>query len=211
MLKRVFDMFFSACALFALFPVFAVIAILVKLDSPGPVFYRGRRIGKNGRGFDMIKFRTMVPDAERRGFIHVARGDLRITRIGRFLRKYKLDELPQLINVLKGDMSLVGPRPQVKHYVDLYSPEERKSLDVLPGMTDPASIRYIDQEGLVDGEDLDRSYCREIEPDKNRLRIRYVLERSFAGDMVIIANTLRALFQKIIFGRDRDRKKGGLS
>jgi lipopolysaccharide/colanic/teichoic acid biosynthesis glycosyltransferase len=198
MIKRIFDFIFSLLGLILLLPLFLVISFLIKLDSKGPVFYRGERVGRFGKIFKIWKFRTMVPDAEKRGSIHAAASDPRITKIGRFLRKFKLDELPQLINILKGEMSFVGPRPQVKYYVDFYTEEEKISLNVRPGMTDYASIRYINQEDLVDEKNVDKSYQEKIEPEKNRLRIKYAKDNSLFIDVKIILITIITIIKKII-------------
>ena len=198
MIKRLFDIIFSLFGLILLFPLFLIIAILIKLHSPEPAFYRGERVGRFGKIFKMFKFRTMIPNAEKMGSIHASRNDSRITKIGRFLRRYKIDELPQLINVLKGEMSFVGPRPQVKYYVDLYNKEEKISLTVRPGMTDYATIRYINQEDLVDEKNVDKSYQENIEPEKNRLRVKYAKNHSFFIDIQIIFQTILVIIKKII-------------
>ena len=198
MLKRFFDIIFSLFGLIIVSPLLGLIAIIIKMDSKGPVFYRGERVGRFGKTFKIWKFRTMVENAEKIGSIHASSNDPRITKIGKFLRKYKLDELPQLINILKGEMSFVGPRPQVKYYVDLYNEEEKISLIVRPGMTDYASIRYINQEDLVDEENVDKSYQEKIEPEKNQLRVKYAKNNSLLIDAKIIFQTILAIVKKII-------------
>jgi lipopolysaccharide/colanic/teichoic acid biosynthesis glycosyltransferase len=198
MLKRILDKLFSLIGLILLLPILLVVSLMIKLHDGGPVFYRAERVGRFGKIIKVWKFRTMVPNAERVGSIHASASDPRITRIGRFLRKYKIDELPQLINILKGEMSFVGPRPQVKHYVDLYSKEERISLTVRPGMTDYASIRFVNQEDLVDENDVDESYRKRIEPEKNRLRVKYAKNNSLLVDVKIILQTVRAIITKIV-------------
>ena len=198
MAKRLFDIIFSFFGLIIVSPLLGLIAIIIKMDSKGPVFYRGERVGRFGKTFKIWKFRTMVENAEKIGSIHASSNDPRITKIGKFLRKYKLDELPQLINILKGEMSFVGPRPQVKYYVDLYNEEEKISLIVRPGMTDYASIRYINQEDLVDEENVDKSYQEKIEPEKNQLRVKYAKNNSLLIDAKIIFQTILAIVKKII-------------
>lgn len=193
-LKRLFDLFFSALAILVLSPVLLTIAVLIRLGSPGPLFYRGVRTGLNGVPFRIYKFRTMVPDAERVGGPSTALNDPRLTRMGKFLRSYKLDELPQLINILKGEMSIVGPRPQVERYTSLYQGDERLILTVRPGLTDLASIHFINLDEILGDGDVDEKYLHGIEPCKNVLRIKYVKERSFLGDLKIIGLTLLRLF-----------------
>lgn len=189
MMKRSFDVLFGLAGLIVLSPLMAVIASLIKMDSEGPVFYRGVRTGLHGKPFRIFKFRTMVAHAERLGGPSTALNDPRITKVGRFLRKYKLDELPQLINILINDMSFVGPRPQVEKYTRLYDEQENIILNVKPGLTDYASIYYIHLDVLLGDENVDEKYIREIEPHKNRLRIQYVKEQSFLRDMKILAMT----------------------
>ena len=196
--KRIIDFILAFFLLILLSPVILFISVLIKLDSMGSVFYKGERVGQFGKPFKMLKFRTMVPNAEKIGTIHAAKNDPRITKVGRFLRTYKLDEIPQLINIVKGEMSFVGPRPQVKHYVDLYNDEERISLNVVPGMTDYATICYINQEDLMDENNVDRSYKENIEPIKNKLRIKYVKEGSLFIDAKIVFQTFLAIIKKII-------------
>lgn len=192
--KRLFDLGASAVALFALLPVLAAIAALVKKSSKGPVFYRGNRQGLGGRSFFMLKFRTMLVDAEQLGGSSTADDDPRITKIGKWLRRYKLDELPQLWNVLIGEMSLVGPRPQVLHDVDKYSEEERQTLSVRPGITDWSSIRFRNEGEILKGQpDPDRAYIELIRPEKIRLQLHYVRNRSFLTDLKILWATLLAL------------------
>ncbi|MBU2540154.1 sugar transferase [Patescibacteria group bacterium] len=197
-LKRILDFIFALLGLILLSPLLIVIRLLVKLDSKGPVFYKGERVGKFGKIFKIYKFRTMVPNAEKIGTIHASRNDPRITKIGKFLRRSKLDELPQLINVLNGEMSFVGPRPQVKYYVDLYTEEEKIILNVSPGMTDYASIYYINQEDFIDEENVDKSYREKIEPQKNKLRVKYAKNNSLFIDAGIFFQTIFTIIKKII-------------
>lgn len=190
MAKRIFDLAAAATGLALLSPFLVAIALLVKLGSRGPVFYRGERTGLNGKPFRIFKFRTMVADAETKGGPSTALNDPRITRIGKFLRRYKLDEMPQLFNIMKGQMSFVGPRPQVERYTRLYQGEEAIILSVRPGLTDYASIHFINMDATLGDGDVDRKYLDEVEPLKNRLRVKYVRERSFLVDMKILLKTL---------------------
>jgi len=199
MLKRAFDLGFSVGALLLLFPVFLVSAVWIRRDSPGPVFYRGIRVGRWGRTFRIYKFRTMVADAEQRGGPSSSEDDPRITRAGRFLRKYKLDELPQLINVVLGDMSLVGPRPEVPHYVDLYTEEEKSILSVRPGISDWASIWNSDEGAFLAGSpNAEKTYQEEIRPEKIRLQLKYVREQSFRVDLKILAETAKLVGARLL-------------
>ena len=192
MIKRAFDICASFFGLILISPALLAIAIAIKRDSPGPVFYRGERIGKNGRPFKIFKFRTMVVNADSIGPSSTAADDTRITKVGRFIRnKYQLDEFPQLINVLKGDMSLVGPRPQVPWAVELYTTEEKETiLSVRPGMTDWASVKFPNEgEILLGSKDPDKDYLEKIAPEKTRLQIEYVKNHSFMVDLNILAKT----------------------
>ena len=194
--KRVFDFTLASAALVVLSPLLAVVGLAIKLDSTGPVFYRGARVGLNGKRFRMLKFRSMIVNAEAVGGSSTPDDDPRVTKVGRFLRGAKLDELPQLINVLKGDMSFVGPRPQVQWAVDRYTPEERLVLTVRPGITDYASLRFANEGEILKGStDPDRDYMEKIHPEKMRLSLEYVRSRSFATDLAIIGRTLGAVFK----------------
>jgi len=194
-MKRIFDIAFSLLGLTALSPFLFTLAILIKREDSGSVFYRGVRVGRHGKPFRIFKFRTMVVDAERLGASSTSDDDPRITRIGKFLRKYKLDELPQLINVLKGDMSIVGPRPEVKKFTDMYMDEEKTILRIRPGITDWASIWNSDEGVLLEGSvDPDRDYLEKIRPEKIRLQLEYVKRRSLWVDLKIIVQTLAKLF-----------------
>ena len=174
-----------------------MLAIWIKIDSEGPVFYRQVRVGKGNRDFRLFKFRSMRVGSDRKGLITVGGRDPRVTRSGYYIRKYKLDELPQLINVFTGDMSLVGPRPEVRKYVDLYTPEQMHVLDVRPGITDPASIRYRNENELLDqAEDPDRYYIEVIMPDKLRLNLEYVAKHSFWSDIGLIFKTFEEIIRK---------------
>lgn len=197
MTKRIFDMMCSACGLLILSPLLLWIAWQIKSVDGGPVFYRGLRVGLDGKAFRIFKFRTMVVDAEKLGGSSTSDDDKRITRIGKFLRKYKLDELPQLINVLVGDMSFVGPRPEVKKFTDMYTEEEKVILTVRPGITDWASLWNPDEGALLKGSlDPDKDYIEKIRPEKIRLQLKYVRERSFFADIQIIFLTLKTILIK---------------
>jgi lipopolysaccharide/colanic/teichoic acid biosynthesis glycosyltransferase len=194
--KRLFDFLAATAGLLLLSPLLLAIALVVKLDSDGPVLYAAPRVGQGGGMFRMYKFRTMVANADRIGSSSTPNDDPRITHVGRLLRAYKLDELPQLINVLLGTMSLVGPRPQVKWAVDLYTPEERGVLAVPPGITDYASLRFPNEgEILRDSTDPDRDYMEKIHPEKMRLSLEYVRCRSFRTDLSILAQTVATVFK----------------
>lgn len=195
MLKRAFDFFGALAFIILLAPLLLLFGIWVKVDSPGSVFYRGIRTGRYGKPFRIFKFRTMVANAEKVGGPSTALNDPRITRIGRFLRKYKFDELPQLFNILLGDMSFVGPRPQVERYTQLYNDEEKIMLEVRPGLTDYASIEFINLDQLLGDDDVDEKYLREIEPEKNRLRMKYAREHSLLVDLKIIYMTVLQLMR----------------
>jgi lipopolysaccharide/colanic/teichoic acid biosynthesis glycosyltransferase len=189
-IKRSFDVMVATIALVIVAPLLPLAALMVKLSSRGPVFYRGTRVGLNGKLFPMLKFRTMVVDAESLGGSATAADDPRITRFGKFLRRYKFDELPQLFNVLLGDMSLVGPRPEVEKYVNLYSPEEKAILTVRPGITDWASIWNSNEAAVLEGSrDPERTYEELIRPTKLALQLLYVRDHSFFVDLKILFHT----------------------
>lgn len=188
---RFFDFVLSLVGLVILAPVFIVLAVWIKIDSVGPVFYKQIRVGQNGKDFGLFKFRSMVVDADKKGLITVGGRDPRITRSGYFIRKYKLDELPQLINVLVGDMSLVGPRPEVRKYVELYDDEQNKVLSVKPGITDYASIEYMDEnEILGKSTDPEKTYIEEIMPEKIKYNMKYIKNRSLIEYFKIIFLTV---------------------
>ena len=188
--KRLTDVVLSMAAVCVSAPAMLVIAVLIKLDSKGPVLYRGARAGRDGKVFHILKFRSMVVDAESKGGFSTAIDDPRLTRVGRFLRRFKLDELPQFFNVFSGDMSLVGPRPQVLFYTNRYTDEERLILSVKPGITDLATLYFADMDSVLGSGDVDSRYMNDIEPVKNRLRIRYVREQSYVLDLRILVETL---------------------
>lgn len=189
MIKRAFDILVSFFGLILLFPLFIVVAIFVKIDSKGPIFFSQERIGKDFKPFRILKFRTMVQTKD--GPFITAANDQRITRIGKYLRRYKIDELPQLFNVLKGDMSLVGPRPEIKRYVDLFESEYRTILKVRPGITDPASIRYSNEEIILSqSPDYEGLYIKKILPEKINLSIEYIKNHNMIIDIMIILKTI---------------------
>ncbi|KAB1065705.1 sugar transferase [Salibacter halophilus] len=190
MLKRLFDLVSAGLVLVLLFPVLTVIALAIVLDSKGGIFYRQTRVGKNGKTFRLYKFRTMRPNSDKLQ-ITVGHRDPRVTKIGYLLRKYKLDEFPQLLNILKGEMSVVGPRPEVPKYVELYTPEQREVLSVRPGLTDYASLKFVDEsELLAESDNPEQTYREEIMPAKLKLGREYVEKQSFFTDLKIIFQTL---------------------
>ncbi len=183
-MKRLFDFVVSLIGLIVLSPVMAVIALCIVTDSKGGVFFRGERVGRYGKSFRIFKFRSMVPDCEGKGKWNVGDRDERITRVGHFLRKSKLDELPQLLNVLKGEMSLVGYRPELRFYVDMYTEKEMPILDLKPGVTDWASMANFEQfKGFTASEDPDAFYLEQVRPLKLRLQLYYRYNHSFGGDL----------------------------
>ncbi|MBC7363280.1 MAG: sugar transferase [Candidatus Aminicenantes bacterium] len=189
--KRAFDFIFSTLGLVFLFPFFLIIALMIKIEDGGPVLFIQKRVGYKGRPFFMYKFRTMVVDAEKKGNLLTVGGDPRITKSGRLLRKFKLDELPQLINVIKGEMSLVGPRPEVEKYVNLYTNEQREVLNLYPGITDPASIEYVNEsELLAQSSDPEKLYVEKIMPEKIRINLEYARKASWWTDFLVIVKTL---------------------
>lgn len=197
MAKRAFDIVFGVLGLIVLMPVFVLIGILIKLDSLGPVFYKGLRAGRFGQPIQIYKFRTMVPNMEKPGGDTTALRDPRITRVGTVLRRYKIDELPQLLNIIKGEMSFVGPRPELFAYTDRYSSIERCILEVRPGVTDLSSMEFGSLDECVGPIDADKVFEETILPRKNKLRMKYVQEQSFLLDMRIIARTIWIIWSKV--------------
>jgi lipopolysaccharide/colanic/teichoic acid biosynthesis glycosyltransferase len=196
MLKRLFDILLAVIGIVILLPLLIVIALLITIDSKGGIFYIQQRIGKNGKPFGLYKFRTMHTDADKKGLLTVGGRDPRITKTGYWLRKYKLDELPQLFNVLKGDMSIVGPRPEVKKYTDLYNDEQRKVLSVKPGITDYASIEYVDEnELLAKAENPEETYVNIIMPHKLELNKKYIENNNLITDIKIILLTIKKIIR----------------
>ena len=193
-MKRIFDVTASGLGLLLLSPLFLIVAIWIRLDSPGPVFYRQTRVGRYNKDFRLLKFRSMRVGSDKKGLITIGGRDPRVTRSGYYIRKYKLDELPQLINVFKGDMSLVGPRPEVRKYVDLYTPEQLHVLDVRPGITDMASIRYRNENELLEqAADPEQFYRDTVMQDKLRINLEYISDHSFFKDIKIILMTFKAV------------------
>ena len=194
MMKRFFDIVASGCGLLVLLPLFLVIAIWIKLDSKGPVFYRQVRVGRHNKDFRIIKFRSMRVGADKGSLVTIGGRDPRITRSGYFIRKYKLDELPQLINVFIGQMSIVGPRPEVRHYVDYWTKEPLHVLDVRPGITDPASIKFRNENELMEKADNPENYyINVIMQEKIRLYLEYVGKVGFWYDIKLIFKTFKVI------------------
>jgi lipopolysaccharide/colanic/teichoic acid biosynthesis glycosyltransferase len=190
-MKRSFDILFSLFFLITLFPLFFLIAIIIIADSGLPVFYSQIRVGKNNIDFSLLKFRTMKKDADKLGLLTIGEKDARITSIGYVLRRFKLDELPQLLNVLIGEMSMVGPRPEVRKYVDMYNAEQKKVLSIVPGITDRASIEYSNEnEVLAQSENPEKHYIQVVMPAKLKLNLDYVENRGFGSDLRIIVKTI---------------------
>ena len=189
-MKRLFDILASGLGLVVLGPLFLLLAIWIKLDSSGPVFYRQVRVGRFNRDFRIYKFRSMKVGSDKGSQVTIGDRDPRITRSGYFIRKYKLDELPQLINVFIGDMSLVGPRPEVRHYVNYWTPEQMRALDVRPGITDPASIKFRNENELMEhASDPEKYYIEVVMQEKLHLYLEYVDNHSFWSDIVLIFKT----------------------
>ena len=189
-MKRIFDVIASGLGLIVLSPLFLILAIWIKLDSKGPVFYRQVRVGYKNKDFRIFKFRSMRVGADKGSLVTIGGHDPRVTRSGYFIRKFKFDELPQLINVFLGDMSLVGPRPEVRHYVDYWTPEQMHVLDVRPGITDPASIKFRNENELMEkAEDPEKYYIEVIMQEKIRLYLEYVEKHSFFYDLGLIFKT----------------------
>ncbi|MBH1960167.1 MAG: sugar transferase [Flavobacteriia bacterium] len=195
-MKRLFDVFFSLFGIAVLLPVYLLISLLISADSKGGVIYRQERTGRGGKIFQVLKFRTMRPDSFNKGALTVGSRDPRITNIGYYLRKYKLDELPQLFNVLWGDMSFVGPRPEVKKYTDLYTAEQQRVLQVRPGITDYASIKFRNENDLLSAsDDPEKLYIEEIMPEKLTLNLKYINDNNVFKDIKIIFDTFYAIIK----------------
>lgn len=196
-MKRIFDIIASGFGLLLLSPLFVIIAIWIMLDSKGPVFYRQVRVGRHNKDFKIFKFRSMCQDADKGSLVTIGGRDPRITRSGYFIRKYKIDELPQLINVLLGDMSLVGPRPEVRHYVNYWTKEQMRVLDVRPGITDPASIRFRNENELLQKADNpEEYYINVIMQEKIKLYLEYVANASFLYDIKLIFETFKVVIKE---------------
>ncbi len=197
MVKRVFDLLASAVGLILLSPLFLVVALWIKCDSRGPVFYRQTRVGRGNVDFRLFKFRSMFVDSDKKGLLTVGGHDSRVTKSGYFIRKYKLDELPQLINVFIGDMSFVGPRPEVRRYVNLYTKEQLHVLDVRPGITDRASVKYRNENDLLaKASDPEEYYINVIMQDKLAINLDYVANHTLLSDISLIFSTFGAIIRK---------------
>ena len=192
MFKRIFDIIISVLGLLILFPFLLIISLLIIIESRGGIFFKQQRVGRNNRDFFLIKFRSMRKNSDKSGLLTIGAKDKRITKTGYYLRKYKLDEIPQLINILKGEMSFVGPRPEVRKYVDLYNEQQRKVLRVKPGLTDYASIEYFNESEILSSKpDPEKVYIDEIMPAKLDLNLKYIDEKSFFTDFKIIFRTIK--------------------
>jgi len=191
LLKRLFDIIASLLGIIILIPFLFIISIFIVCGSGFPIFYLQRRVGKDGKDFNLFKFRTMANNSDKKGLLTIGGRDSRVTKIGYYLRKYKLDELPQLLNVFIGDMSLVGPRPEVRKYVNLYNDMQKKVLQVKPGITDLASIEFFDENEML-GKSLnpEQTYITEVMPKKLELNLLYIEQQGFLMDLKIICNTL---------------------
>jgi len=196
MLKRLFDIFFSLIGIIFLMPFILIISLFIIIDSKGGIFYFQKRVGKNNIDFKLFKFRTMTTDADKKGLLTVGNRDNRITKIGYYLRKFKIDELPQLFNVLFGQMSLVGPRPEVRKYVDLYNDTQKQVLNVKPGITDFASIQYFSEnEILAKSSEPEKTYIEDVMPHKLELNLKYINQISVLTDFKIIFKTIFKIFK----------------
>ncbi len=196
-MKRIIDILLSFIVLVLGMPFYLIIGMLIALDTKGRVLYKQSRVGRNNVDFELYKFRTMCVDADQGSLITVGTHDARITRVGAFLRRFKIDEVPQFFNILKGEMSIVGPRPEVRKYVDMYTPEQMRVLSVRPGLTDYASIRYVNEnEILAASSDPERTYIEDIMPDKLNLNLKYIDEQSFWTDVKIILQTIIAIINR---------------
>ncbi|MBC7185751.1 MAG: sugar transferase [Calditrichaeota bacterium] len=211
-MKRVFDVVVSALVVLVALPLWALVALAIKLDSPGPVFHRARRIGKDGQPFTLYKFRTMVDGADTQGPRITRRDDPRISRVGRLLRRMKIDEMPQLLNVLKGEMSIVGPRPEDPRYAAHYTPEQRRVLSVRPGMASPAFIKYRHEEEILAraGETWEQVYLTQILPEKLRMDLDYVRQQSLLYDLKVFGRAALSLFLPPEHQRGASPIAGGL-
>ncbi|WKD86119.1 Putative undecaprenyl-phosphate N-acetylgalactosaminyl 1-phosphate transferase [Polaribacter huanghezhanensis] len=197
MIKRIFDFTISFISLLILLPILFLVSVIIKFSSSGPVFYKQVRVGRRNKDFKIFKFRTMHIDADKIGLLTIGGRDPRVTYVGYYLRKYKLDELPQLINVFKGDMSFVGPRPEVRQYVNLYSDDQKKVLNVKPGITDLASIEFRDENEILSKQaDPNQYYIDIIMPHKLKINLRYIENRNLAKDVGVIIKTCKAILKQ---------------
>jgi len=195
-MKRLFDLLMAVFSLLILFPAMVIIAVWIMVDSRGGIFYLQKRVGKGNKDFNIFKFRTMHPGADAKGLLTVGGRDYRVSRAGYYLRKSKLDELPQLLNIIIGDMSIVGPRPEVRKFVDLYNEKQMKVLSVRPGLTDYASLEYFDENKILEkSSDPEKDYIEIIMPAKLELNLRYISERSLLLDIRIILQTIARIFR----------------
>jgi len=194
--KRIFDILFSIFGIIFLFPIFILISLLIAFDSKGGIFYIQQRVGKNGVVFNLMKFRTMSIGSDQKGLLTVGNKDVRITKVGYYLRKYKIDELPQLFNVFNGTMSFVGPRPEVMKYVELYTEDQKQILSVKPGITDYASLEYFDEnELLASAVNPEQTYIKEVLPAKIKLNKKYIDQQDLGTDCSIIFKTILKIFR----------------
>lgn len=194
-MKRIFDIVFSLIGILFLLPVFILLWLLIKIESNGPAIFKQKRVGLNNKDFSLYKFRSMYVDAEKKGQLTVGMNDSRITRVGYYMRRYKFDELPQLLNVLNGSMSFVGPRPEVRKYVELYNKEQLKVLSVKPGITDYASLKYFkENEILSKAQNPEKEYIEVIMPEKLKLNLQYIKDKSIGRDIIIILKTILKIF-----------------
>lgn len=196
MIKRIFDIFMALIAVILLLPFFILVSLAIVLDSKGGVFYKQERIGKNRKPFSLLKFRSMSIGADKKGLLTVGSNDIRVTRVGLFIRKYKIDELPQILNILIGNMSFVGPRPEVQKYVDKYSVEQLKVLQVRPGLTDYASLEYFNENELLsESQNPEETYIHEVMPAKLKLNFKYIENQSFFIDLKLIFRTIKRVLR----------------
>lgn len=196
MCKRLFDLFAALIGLLILSPLFILLCIIIPVNSKGAPLFRQKRVGRGNRDFFLYKFRTMYTDSDKKGLLTVGGKDRRITTIGYYLRKYKIDEIPQLINIIKGDMSIVGPRPEVRKYVDMYNPRQMQVLNVRPGLTDLASIKYVNENEILGAsDDPEKTYIEKIMPEKLELNLQYINNQSFIYDIKLICNTIAAIIK----------------
>jgi lipopolysaccharide/colanic/teichoic acid biosynthesis glycosyltransferase len=192
-MRRIFDVLAALIGLLLLSPLFVVIAAAILWEGHGPVFYKARRVGLHGKIIRIFKFRTMVVDAEKMGAGITSAGDNRVTRVGQYLRRYKLDEIPQLINIVLGDMNLVGPRPEDPRYIMLYNPDQMHILAVRPGLTSPASLRFKDEEAMLGGLDWEEKYQTELIPAKISMDLEYFNRNTFKSDLILVLHTMAAV------------------
>lgn len=209
-IKFIFDEIIALISVIILLPLFLIVAILIKIDSKGPAIYKQERYGKNKKLFKMYKFRTMVINADTNGGKITGKNDARVTKIGRILRATKIDELPQLFNIIKGQMSIIGPRPEVEKFVQLYSEQDNLVFTVRPGLSDYSSVKYMNMDEIFENSDPDSEYVTNVLPDKNRLRLKYVYEFNLWVDIKIFFSTIFGIIKKV-FSKFKKRKKPDLN